>query len=231
MKALELFKLIGIKLWVATQNLIEYLKVVWCYYRNPLFRKVDLALLWSYFCNNPYRISRDFLLRRGEANIYAYGETPLTTLEQIVKEAGIGAEDTVFELGSGRGRPCFWLRCFVGCNVIGIEFVPDFVAKANEVRQRFKLSGIDFRHQDMLKADLSGASVVYLYGTCMEDLEIHKLIDQLEKLPEGTKIITVSYPLTDFTDKEFLVVERIFPAKFTWGMADVYLQRRKGTSC
>ncbi len=37
-------------------------------------------------------------------------------------------------------------------------------------------------------------------------------------------LITVSYPLTDYTEKPLFELIRSFPAKFTWGEAEVYLQ-------
>lgn len=224
---IEFSKLFFLNLWVLKTNFIEYVKVVARYYPNLTFMKVDLALLGHYCLKSPFKISKQFLQKRGEKDVYAYGETPLTTFEYIVKQCGITKADTLFELGSGRGRTCFWLNCFVGSKAVGIEFIPEFVDKANRVKKQFGLTEVEFRSQDMFDTDFSGATVVYLYGTCLEEDSIRKLIAKLEKLPIGTKIITVSYPLTDYTKKSLFEVMRAFPAKFTWGTADVYLHLRK----
>ena len=85
------------------------------------FLPVELCFFLSSFLINPYRHSRRYLFKKGAREIYAYGETPLKTLCQIASEAGITSQDTLLELGSGRGRGSWWLAVFTKCKVIGIE--------------------------------------------------------------------------------------------------------------
>lgn len=223
----EYLALLWLNLLVKKREFVEYLRVVFRYYRNPLFRRVDLALLSRYRFYSPFAISKNFLLKRGEKEIYTYGETPLTTLEAIAKQCGITAQDRVFELGSGRGRGCFWLRCILGCQTVGIEYLPEFVSIANQVKEAAKLAQLEFRLGDILEADYSGATVLYLYGTCYDEPFLKKLIKRLSRLPPGTKIITVSYPLKEFAKEPLFEVIKRFEATFTWGATDVYLQIRK----
>lgn len=223
----EYLELFWINLAVQKRNLFEFIRVIGRYYPNKTFRKLDSSLLLLYFFNSPYRISKEFLQSRGEEDLYQYGETPLTTLDFIVKECRVSNKDTVFELGSGRGRTSFWLNTFIGCQVVGIEYIPEFVENANVVKERYNVQNVKFLCEDMLQADFNGASVIYLYGTTLEDAFIEKLIERFQKLPVGTKIITISYPLTDYTTRPLFEVMKRFSAKFTWGMADVYLQIRK----
>lgn len=223
----EVFELIWVNLIVQMRNSIEFFKVVFHYYSNLNFFKADLSLRLMYLFHNPFTLSKRFLLKKGEKDIYAYGETPLTTLELIAKECQISAKDTVFELGSGRGRTCFWLNCFIGCRVVGIEYVPEFVERANRIKNKLGVNGVSFRLEDFLEADLRGATVIYLYGTCLEDHCIEKLAEKFASLPAGTKIITVSYPLKDYTEKPIFEVMRHFSAPYTWGEADIYLNVTK----
>ena len=218
--------LLGINLKVKIINLIEYLHVIVRYYSHLQFAKIDLALLLSYFFANPFRISKQFLMQKGEQEIYAYGETPLTTLEEIARQCEIAAQDVVFELGCGRGRTCFWLNQWIGCTVVGIDYVPIFIEKAEKIKERFQLQKIAFRLEDLFQTDLQGATVIYLYGTCFPAEDIDLLIDRLSKLPSGTKIITISYALTEFQPRAPFRMIKQFPASFTWGWADVYLQVR-----
>jgi len=223
----EFLSLFWLNLVVTKRNLVEFSKVAWRYYWNVLFRKLDLALLRAYFFDNPFQISKNFLKNKGEENIYAYGETPLTTLEQIAKECHLNAQDTVFELGCGRGRNCFWLNAFVGCKAVGIEYVPKFVERANKIKQKYQVDGVAFRQENMLTANYSGATVLYLYGTCLAESDIAILVEQLSLLPAGTKIITVSYELNDFSEKNLFEMMKCFSATYTWGRAEVYLQIKK----
>lgn len=220
----EYFELSLLNSKVKMRNLIEYFRVVFNYYSEPSFAKRDGYLIFSYLFNSPFSVSKRFLMLRQEEDVYTYGETPLTTLEEIARRCRLSVEDVVFELGCGRGRTCLWLHQFIGCHVVGIDYVPEFIKRANEVKAKFNITGVEFRQQDMLDADLTGATVVYLYGSCYKEPFIRALAAKLGHLPKGTKIITVSYPLTDYTQKPLFEVINRFPARFTWGEADVYLQ-------
>jgi SAM-dependent methyltransferase len=180
-----------------------------------------------YLFDNPFSISKRFLRKRGESDIYAYGETPLTTLDTILQECQVTAKDTVFELGCGRGRTCFWIHQILGAKVIGIEYIPDFIERARRIQKKLKIEGVEFRLEDMLTSDFSGGTVFYLYGSCLDDATIKKLIAKFSKLPAGTKIITVSFSLNDYAPPGTFEVMKCFPAHFTWGLGDVYLQMKK----
>lgn len=223
----EYIILFGVCLQVKWRNFIEFIRVVFRYYPTLSFFKIDTSLLLSYLFENPYRISKKFLAQRGEENIYTFGETPLTTLEIIARECGLSNRDVVYELGCGRGRTCFWLHQFVGCTVVGIDFVPKFIQKAQRVQQRFHVKGVSFCLEDLFQADLTGATAIYLYGTCYSAEEIERLISCFSNLPTGTKIITVSYSLADFQPSAPFLLIKQFEAAFTWGTTDVYLQVRR----
>lgn len=219
--------LFWLNLKVQAHSLADFARVASRYYSNTKFRQIDTALLLVYLFDNPFSVSKRFLREKGKEELYAYGETPLPSLEQIAKTCQLGAEDTLFELGCGRGRGCFWLRSFIGCNVIGIDYVPPFIERANRVKERYQVEGIEFRCEDMFEVDLSGATVLYLYGTCLDEEAIKKLIERFKELPAGTKIITVSYPLTDYTEEPLFEVMKRFEVPYTWGIADVYLHLKK----
>lgn len=210
------------KFVVSIKNLIEELKIVTLYYGNYRFLRADLALHRSYFFKNPFRISKQFLKNRGEREIYAYGETPLTTLDLIARRCGITDRDRVIELGCGRGRTCFWLNLILHCQVKGVDFIPEFIEKAEKIKEKLKLEGIEFQCLDIVDVDLQWATVLYLYGTCLEDETIRELI---RKIPAGIKVITVSYPLSDYSP-HFKLLDT-FTAPFTWGSTEVYLQEKK----
>lgn len=223
-KLKEYIELFFLRLKVSFINLIEYIRVVTHYYSRYSFLKIDGYLIFSYLFHNPFNMSKRFLLQKGETDIYTYGETPLTTLELIAKECRITKDDKVFELGCGRGRTCFWLNQFIGCEVVGIDYVPEFIRRANVVKEKFHLNRVEFRLEDFAQSDLSGATVIYLYGTCYSPSFIQHLASHFESLPKGSKLITVSYPLKEYAgDSSYKVMNR-FPARFTWGEADVYLQ-------
>jgi len=211
--------------WIAVKvrffNLADFSKTAFYYYRNFKFAKVDFELLVSYFFLSPYRLSRAWAKKSGFEASEIYGETPLITLALIAKEAQISESDIVYELGSGRGRSCFWLKYFIGCTVYGIECNPVFVQKANSIKERFQIKELYFLQEDLTKADLSNATVVYLYVITLSDEDIKGLTKHLKKLKKGARIITISFPLVGC---EFHV-EKEFDVAFAWGVASAYLHK------
>jgi len=220
----ETTALFGLNLKVKWFNLIEFIRLFFRYYGNDRFLKIDLSLLAAYFLRNPFKISKQFLFKKGESEVYTYGETPLTTLDLIAQTCRISPKDTVYELGCGRGRTCFWLHEFIGCRVVGVDYVPTFIEKAQYVQQQFHVSAVSFKCEDFFHTDLQNATVIYFYGTCSSNIEISKLIDRFSQLAKGTQIITVSYALTDYQPTAPFEILKRFSAPFTWGEADVYLQ-------
>ncbi len=210
--------LLWTRLVVAKQNFIDFLLTATTYYFRWDFAKIDLFLLAKYFWKNPYRIASRYLQERGEDDVYTYGETPLTTMHLIVEKSGITKDDSVLELGCGRGRTCFWLREVIGCSVIGIEQVPIFVKIANEVKEKFHIERLEFLQGDYFTLDWGTPSVIYLYGSTLSDEEINTIAKKIKLLPSGTKVISVSFPIPG------LMLSRRFQLPFTWGEADVYVQ-------
>ncbi len=203
----------------------EYLRSVFRYYGNTRYRRVDLGLVANYLFENPYGVAKRFAMQKGEAELHTYGETPPLTMEEISKRCGITEDDVVYELGCGRGRSCFWMHCFLGCRVVGIEYNPHFVWKAQKLADKNKIQGVQFRCEDFFKSKMNDATVVYLYGTCLEDEFVAKVAKKLAFLPQGTTVVTVSYPLNDFCEKVLYEHVDAFEAPFTWGKAWVYVQK------
>ncbi len=211
------------------RRLLEYLKGVWGYYGHRDFRNTDLALVLNYLGANPYYVARRFAAAKGEKELYTYGETPLTTLAEICQRCGLTSKDVVFELGCGRGRACFWLRTVFGCQqVIGIDYNPYFVKLAQYIAREKSIQGLEFRCEDILHADLSGATVIYLYGSVLDADFIERLAARVAQLPRGTKVLTVSYSLQEYATKPLFETVEVFSARFTWGVATVYWQQVVG---
>jgi len=181
------------------------------------FQIIDKDLAFSYLLLNPYQISKRFLQKRGEMDVHQYGETPLLTMDLIAKNAELSSKDHLYELGSGRGRTSFFLNYFYGCRVTGIEWIQKFVEKGNKISQKHCLE-VFFRNENFLNSDFSDASIIYLYGTMLPDSMIFQLCKKIRK---GVKVITISYPLSDY-DSKFQVIQQ-FTALFPWGEADVYI--------
>lgn len=204
-------------------NFLDYAKTVISFYSNPAYRRADLALLSSYLFINPYKLSRRFLEKRGSLSIYAYGETPIATLDRLAERAHIGPKDLVYELGCGRGRACFWLALIKQARVIGIDFIPEFIEKAEEVRKQESIGNLEFRCEDFLNSDLKEATFIYLHGSCMEDGDILKLNQRLIGLKKEIRVLTVSFSMKEYDEAHWIVTD-VFVERMSWGLAEVFLQ-------
>ena len=109
-----------------------------------------------------------------------------------------------------------------------MEFVPFFVKVAQKTARTFNINKIQFIFRDILDVDYSDATVIYFYGTSSQTKFIMELIEKLKELRPGTKVITVSYPLTYYQTEQVFKLVKHFPVEFTWGQTDVYLHVRKG---
>lgn len=202
----------------------EERQVRFCFYRNKMFRSRDCSLKRIYRFKNAYRINKRFLRSKGVHDVDTYGETPLTTLYFIAQQCEITSQDHVIDLGCGRGRGTFFLNDYIGCQTTGIEWNPEFIDMAKKVVAADPCRAPEFICADMLSADLSQATVIYLFGTCLPDPVIEKLVASFARLPPSTKIITVSFPLSDYS-KEFKEIKE-FTGSFPWGNGSIYLNQR-----
>ncbi|MCB1119201.1 MAG: hypothetical protein KDK65_04500, partial [Chlamydiia bacterium] len=82
-----------------------------------------------------------------------------------------------------------------------------------------------FLCQDMLAADLSKATVIYLFGTCLTDGAILTLIDHFSRLSKDIRIITVSFSLLDYVPEAPFELIDHFEAPFLFGESEVFIHR------
>jgi len=204
-------------LWVRYYNFIDLLKTMALYWRRPKFALVDLTLLLRYFFKSPYRIGREF--NEDEP----YGETPLITLSKLVEACPLTANDIAYELGSGRGRCAFWLALYKGIQTVGIENNPIFVERAQQLATFFHVDKVQFRLEDITKANFQEATWIYLYGTALSDNVICEMAKNFQKLKAGTKIITISYSLNDYVKESNIRLVNQLDVDFAWGSTLAYI--------
>ena len=186
----------------------EQVRVIRRYYpKSPRFALLDVCLGLSHLFFNPYRVCR----KRGEV----YGETPLTTLHRMVEALELSSSDTWLELGSGRGRGCLWISQFVGCKTIGLEKISLFTQLPRLLSTLFRLPAA-FHCKDFFATDLSRATCVYIYSTCLTDEELSLLAEKLTSLPAGARVLTISAPLPGWAS-------RPLPVSFPWGATEAYI--------
>ena len=190
-------------------------KVIWRYYRSLKFSLLDLTIGFCTLFFNPYRTCRKFLEKRGETDVHVYGETPLTAFHALTEALQLNSSDHYIELGSGRGKTCLWAAHFIGCTVEGIEWVPLFARLSQLLARLFRLPA-QFYCKSLLDADLTRATVVYLY-------EFSSPAIPLSQMQPGARLITISEPVNSDDFELMQTVPLIFP----WGETEAYIQKKK----
>lgn len=180
-------------------NALEQLYVIRHFYFSPRFIAADLLLGVVSLFFNPYRVCKT-----------VYGETPIRTFQQIALAANLSSQDYYLELGSGRGKTCFWAALFIGCKVKGIEAVPLFVRLSKRL---FKEA--DFVCESMFETDLSEADVIYYY-------HLDEKAPHFERMRPGTRLITISEPVRSAA---FSLIKTL-DVKYPWGTTQAYIHRR-----
>ena len=190
---------------------------------NSYFKRLDSELNRKYIGKNPYRISRAFLQERDAGDIHMYGETPLFTLDTLAIKAGIEKHDCVLDLGSGRGRSLLFFHTFYGCSGLGYEWIPLFCKRANALFTHYDLPLI-MKNQSLF-ADLDhSATIVYLYGCNFSDDLLTSLAKQLVALPHLKKVISISFPISDYAPTSTFGKTQSLPVLFPWGRTRAYIQ-------
>lgn len=86
--------------------------------------------------------------------------------------AGIKPGDTVLDLGSGAGNDAFVARAATGADgrVIGVDFTPEMITKANENVRKLGYANVEFRQGDIEDLPLSGNMVDVVVSNCVLNL-------------------------------------------------------------
>jgi len=122
-----------------------------------------------------------------------YGETPLLTAYELLRELGAGSTDTVVDLGCGRGQVVNLAALAFGCQGLGLEVLPTLAERGRRVARRLGLA-TEFRCADF-RQELPPGTLYFLQPTTLEDASWQKLCEQLQAAPPGARAVSLSLPL------------------------------------
>ena len=120
--------------------------------------------------------------------------TPEEAVDRMLALAKVGAGDFVIDLGSGDGRIVIAAARKYGARGLGVDLDASLVALS---REKAREAGVGertrFEERDVLKTDLSGASVVTIYL-------LPSLVDQLQpkllaEMQPGSRIVAHAFPM------------------------------------
>ena len=106
------------------------------------------------------------------------------------------AGDVLIDLGSGDGRIVITAAKRFGASGLGVEIVPDLVARSREHAERAGVSKrARFAEQDLFKTDLGDATVITMYLLPEVNLQLRP---RLLELKPGTRIVSHDWDMGDW---------------------------------
>ena len=159
-----------------------------------------------------------------------YVPTPPEVVKTMLKLAGAGPDDTVYDLGSGDGRIVIAaVRDFGVKKGVGIDLDQDLINRALQTAVREGVDGrAEFHISDIFTTDFSDATVMTLY--LLEKINVQLRPRILDELNPGTRVVSHHFSMGDWSpDAERNEHQRriymwIVPAKvagiWTWTVED-----------
>jgi cyclopropane fatty-acyl-phospholipid synthase-like methyltransferase len=122
--------------------------------------------------------------------------TPQMVTDAMLRLAGVGSDDVVFDLGSGDGRIVILAAQKYGARGVGIELDPSLVELSRKVAQEGEVADkVRFIEGDLFAADISDATVVTL---SLSPTVNARLEEKLRRLRPGTRIVSRQFRIGEW---------------------------------
>lgn len=135
-----------------------------------------------------------------------YVSSPDSAVAAMLREAQVGPNDFVIDLGSGDGRIIRTAAAVFGARGLGVEIKEELVALSNELAKKEGTADrVKFVKQDLFKTDISPATVVTMY---LLPHTVNQLQDKLlGELTPGTRVVSHDYGLAGWIPHKTLVMD------------------------
>lgn len=183
--------------------------------------------------SNPRRIGSDvdepwmrtignYSLKWGDvpSSVAPYVPTPIDVVKKMLKVAGAGPDDVVYDLGCGDGRILFTaVEEFGVRKAVGFDLNPIMCQTVqNKVALKSLNNRIEVVNRNFFLVDLSQATLVTIYLTTSGNT---KLKPKFEKeLHRGSRVVSHDFPIHGWT-----TLKGDAPNYFDFGSHKVYLYR------
>ncbi|MBP1768563.1 MAG: putative methylase [Candidatus Aminicenantes bacterium] len=137
----------------------------------------------------------------GVADLAPFVPTPMAVVEKMLELGEVDKDDILYDLGCGDGRIVITAAQKFGTRGVGIDIDPQ---RIEESRRSAKEAGVDglleFRLQDVMKAEIRQATVVTLYLLPESNALLRPLLE--EQLRPGTPVVSHNYSIPGWAAKE-----------------------------
>lgn len=115
----------------------------------------------------------------------------------------------ILDIGSGTGKFCFIGGAYNDASFIGIDYRKNFIRLSQQLTKKYNFKNVSFIHSDIAEIDFKDYNSFYFFNSFQEHIDKTAVIDttvetslekfktyseyvksQLEKMPEGTRLVT-----------------------------------------
>jgi tRNA G37 N-methylase Trm5 len=152
-----------------------------------------------------------------------YVPTPQDVVDKMLELAKVEKKDVVWDLGCGDGRIPVTAAKKFGCKAMGFDVDPKRIEESLDNVKKNKVEDlVKIEKKDIFTLDLSQPTVITLY--LLPSLNV-KLVPQLEKCKDGTRIVSHSFDMEGYepvktekikskeTDREHTIYMWVTPLK------------------
>jgi ribosomal protein L11 methylase PrmA len=120
--------------------------------------------------------------------------TPQDVVEDMLRLANVRKGDVLYDLGSGDGRIAITAAKKYGIKATGIDIDPERIKEANDNARKAGVTNlVQFRQEDLFKADFKDATVITLY--LLPDLNVKLRPKLWSELKPGTRIVSHQFEM------------------------------------
>src|SRR5579862_7280674 len=158
-------------------------------------------------CATPACITRGQSPEAGQVLINTpYVASPPQIVDAMLDLAKVKNNDVVYDLGCGDGRIVISAATKYGARGVGIDINAD---RIEEARANARAAGVDgqvaFEAKDLFETDIHNATVVAMY--LLPDVNMRLRPRLLSELRPGTRVVTHSFAMGDWTPDREIVID------------------------
>jgi ribosomal protein L11 methylase PrmA len=145
--------------------------------------------------NSPYRQLAQAQPRKpAQQPDVIFVPTPHEVVDDMLRLANVRKGDILYDLGSGDGRIAIAAAKKYGVRAVGIDIDPERIREANENARKAGVGNlVEFRQEDLFKADFREATVITLY--LLPDLNVKLRARLWEEMKPGTRIVSHQFDM------------------------------------
>ncbi|MFZ2054281.1 MAG: methyltransferase domain-containing protein [Candidatus Aminicenantales bacterium] len=141
----------------------------------------------------------------GVADLAPFVPTPMVVADKMLELGGIDKDDVLFDLGCGDGRIVITAAKKFGTRGVGIDIDPQRIEESLRAAKEAGVEPlVEFRLQDVMKADIREATAVTLYLLPESNALLRPLLEA--QLKPGTLVVSHNYSIPGWEEKEVTYV-------------------------